>query len=156
MVEIKIDRDSEKRLYAQIRDALQEAIERREIEPGRQLPTVAAFARQIGVTQATIRRAYEDLAKSGLVGSHVGRGTFVLKNDASGPPRPAPDEEATQGPLRDEFMQAAPPHPGRCGQKSGRPHGLHPAPRPDPFYGRNSRSGPAQRWRSGRTDHRRF
>lgn len=83
---IKVDRDADKALYAQIRDALRDAIDKKELKPGDQLPTVAAFAKGVGVTQATIRRAYEDLTKQGIVGCHVGRGSFVK----------APEEEETE------------------------------------------------------------
>lgn len=87
MKEIRLDRQSDQPLYAQIRDAVRKAIENEEIPPGTQLPPVAMFAKDLGVTQTTIRRAFKDLIQLGLVGSHVGRGTFVLhkdeKNDVS-------------------------------------------------------------------------
>lgn len=77
MVQIQVDKKSTCPLYAQIRDGLQAAISRGELRQGDRLPTVAALAGQAGVTQATIRRALEDLTREGLVHSHVGRGTFV-------------------------------------------------------------------------------
>lgn len=77
MVTIKIDKKSGKPLYMQIRDRIQQAIHNSELSPGDKLPTVTAFAKQVGVTQATIRRAFEDLGQQGLTQSHVGRGTFV-------------------------------------------------------------------------------
>ena len=77
MIEIIVNKNSEQPLYAQIRDALQQAVQDERLRAGERLPTVAAFAEQIGVTQATIRRALEDLSKAGLIVSHVGRGTFV-------------------------------------------------------------------------------
>lgn len=77
MIEITIDKKSDKPLYGQVRDALQTAIQKGTLKPGDRLPTVAAFAKEIGVTQATIRRALEDLSKAGYIVSHVGRGTFV-------------------------------------------------------------------------------
>lgn len=77
MIDIQVDREADKPLYAQIRDALQRAIDEQNLQPGDQLPTVAAFAAQMGVTPGTVRRAYEDLTKSGTLACHVGRGTFV-------------------------------------------------------------------------------
>ncbi|MCP4400156.1 MAG: PLP-dependent aminotransferase family protein [bacterium] len=77
MLDIKVNKNSEQPLYVQIRDALQRAVQEGNLKTGERLPTVAAFAEQIGVTQATIRRAFEDLSKAGLIVSHVGRGTFV-------------------------------------------------------------------------------
>lgn len=82
MIDITIDRKSDKPLYAQIRDALKELIEHRELKPGDQLPTVVSLASQAGVTQCTVRRAYEDLTKAELLISQVGRGTFVCEPEA--------------------------------------------------------------------------
>lgn len=83
MIEITVDKKADKPLYAQIRDALQRAIQEGTLKPGDRLPTVTAFAKEVGVTQATIRRAIEDLVKSGYIVSHVGRGTFVCTPEES-------------------------------------------------------------------------
>lgn len=77
MIKVIIDKKSNKPLYAQIRDALRNAIQSGKIKPGDKIPPVTAFAKEVGVTHATIRRALEDLIKSGMIASHVGRGTFV-------------------------------------------------------------------------------
>jgi DNA-binding transcriptional MocR family regulator len=77
MLKILIDKSSNTPLYAQIRDALQAAIQSGQLKPGDKIPPVTVFAKDVGVTQATIRRALEDLTKSGIIMSHVGRGTFV-------------------------------------------------------------------------------
>lgn len=85
MKSIRIDRSSEKPLYAQIRDALRQDVDKGRLKPGDRLPTVAAFAKELGVTQSTIRRALEDLSKAGLTQCHVGRGTFIAEPDAASP-----------------------------------------------------------------------
>lgn len=77
MVDIQIDKKSDNPLYAQVRDRIRQAIADKELAEGDKLPSVAALAKQVGVTQATIRRAVEDLTQMGLVKSHVGRGTFI-------------------------------------------------------------------------------
>ncbi len=77
MIEIDLKRDASQPLYIQIRDVLAEAIRTGRLQAGDRLPTVAAFASDLGVTPSTVRRALEDLTLSGLVASHVGRGTFV-------------------------------------------------------------------------------
>ncbi|MBU2551106.1 MAG: PLP-dependent aminotransferase family protein [Proteobacteria bacterium] len=97
MIAIRIDREADQPLYAQIRDALMAAIRNGRLGPGERLPTVAAFATGLGVTQGTVRRAYEDLIKSGKVFSQVGRGTFVLAPEPAGsqePLAPAPPPSA--------------------------------------------------------------
>ena len=53
---------------------------------GDRLPTVAGLAENLGVTASTVRRALEDLAQSGHVASHVGRGTFVAEPPSKSPP----------------------------------------------------------------------
>lgn len=77
MIKIIIDKKSNKPLYAQVRDHIQDGISKGELANGDKLPSVSALAKQAGVTQATIRRAMEDLTRQGLTHSHVGRGTFV-------------------------------------------------------------------------------
>lgn len=85
MIKITIDKNSEQPLYIQIRDAIQREIQDEHLKSGERLPTVTAFAEQLGVTQATIRRAFEDLSKEGLIVSHVGRGTFVSMPETEAP-----------------------------------------------------------------------
>lgn len=81
MIEIAVNKTLDRPLYVQIRDALQTAIQEGSLKQGERLPTVAAFAKNVGVTQATIRRALEDLSKDGYIVSHVGRGTFVSSSE---------------------------------------------------------------------------
>lgn len=88
MVKYAIDKESETPLYIQIRDAIQNAIRSGELQPGDRLPSVATLAREIGVTQATVRRALQDLSDAGQACCHVGRGTFI--QDGSGL-APAPE-----------------------------------------------------------------
>ena len=72
-----IDRDLDTPLYIQIRDAIVKAIEDGSLKVGDKLPSVCALAKEIGVTQATIRRALQDLVDAGHTECHVGRGTFI-------------------------------------------------------------------------------
>ena len=85
MLDMKLDRHGKVPLYAQIRDSILTAVDSGALQPGARLPTVAGFAKELGVTQATILRAFEDLSKAGIVVSHVGRGTFITGcNDRAG------------------------------------------------------------------------
>ncbi len=83
MTSYAIDRDSDTPLYIQIRDSILQAIESGSLSPGNRLPPVSSLAKEIGVTQATIRRALQDLGKAGHTECHVGRGTFIT--DANAP-----------------------------------------------------------------------
>lgn len=73
----EIDRDLDIPLYIQIRDNIARAIGEGQLQPGDRLPSVSALAKEIGVTQATIRRALQDLGDAGHTCCYVGRGTFI-------------------------------------------------------------------------------
>lgn len=77
-----IDKESDIPLYMQIRSNIEDAILTGKLSPGDKLPSVSSLAKDIGVTQATVRRALQDLGKAGHTSCHVGRGTFI--QDAAG------------------------------------------------------------------------
>ncbi len=81
-----IDRESDIPLYIQIRDSITAAIQEGRLTPGDRLPPVSVLAKEIGVTQATIRRALQDLSDAGHATCHVGRGTFIRDSAISEPP----------------------------------------------------------------------
>jgi DNA-binding transcriptional MocR family regulator len=87
---IKLDRESEIPLYAQIRDAIRVEIREGRLKPGDRLPSGTAFAKQLGVTPSTVLRALEELVEDGQVVSQVGRGTFVAEPRPGGPEMPSP------------------------------------------------------------------
>ncbi len=80
-----IDRDSDTPLYIQIRDRIIEAVQTQELAFGDKLPAVSLLAKEIGVTQATVRRALQDLGNAGYTECHVGRGTFICDPETSDP-----------------------------------------------------------------------
>ena len=71
---IQINKDSDTPLYVQIRDAMQAAIVGEIYTPGMKLPTVAALSKELGVTQATVLRAYEELLQQKIIVSLSGAG----------------------------------------------------------------------------------
>ena len=110
MIRIKINKDSGEPLYIQIRNAIEKAIKNGDLKPGDQLPAVTSLAADIGVTHSTIRRAFEDLSAQGLIGSHVGRGTFILdaNKKTSEEDSPAPVKNIASNPgVNGEFTIAA-------------------------------------------------
>ncbi len=64
-------------LYLQIKDQLQERIERGVLLPGTRLPATRTLARELEVSRVTVVNAYAELEAEGWVRAHVGRGTFV-------------------------------------------------------------------------------
>ncbi|WP_198671158.1 MocR-like ectoine utilization transcription factor EhuR [Oceanibium sediminis] len=65
-------------VYHSLAQALVRAIDEGEVLPGMQLPTHRALAFDLGVSVQTVSRAYEELARLGVISGHVGRGSFVL------------------------------------------------------------------------------
>ena len=63
--------------YLEIVEALRRSIRDGGLTPGTRLPPQRAVAVQLGVSIATVNRAYVEAARRGLIVGHVGRGTFV-------------------------------------------------------------------------------
>lgn len=81
---INIDKQSSVPLRSQIRGALAGLIVGGELSAGTRLPSVRDFAEQLEVSTITVSHAYQDLSRSGLIVSEVGKGTSVAW--ASPPP----------------------------------------------------------------------
>lgn len=64
-------------LYQQIVESIRQGIFSGRLKPGDRLPTIRQMTSQWGCTNATVHRAYRELARQGLVTSHVGKGTNV-------------------------------------------------------------------------------
>lgn len=64
-------------IYQQLVDILHAAIRRGTLEPHEQLPTVQELSRTLGVAIGTVKRAYDELDREGLIVKIQGRGTFV-------------------------------------------------------------------------------
>lgn len=67
-------------LYQQIVAAIREEIQSGKLKPGASLPAMRKMTNQWSCTTGTIMRAYQELARQGLVVSHVGQGTKVVEN----------------------------------------------------------------------------
>lgn len=65
--------------YAQIAEHYRGEIKEGRLEPGTQLPTVAAIAKEWGVAAMTVQRALAQLREERLVETFHGRGSFVLE-----------------------------------------------------------------------------
>lgn len=69
--------NSSEPLYLQIKEQIKSAIIKGELSGGELLPSVRAFANDLGVSVLTIRRVYDELEQEGFAVSQAGRGTFV-------------------------------------------------------------------------------
>ncbi len=63
--------------YVRVVSGLRQKIESGEIPPGEAIPSVAALARQYGVSATTVQKAIRALKAAGLVQGIAGRGVFV-------------------------------------------------------------------------------
>ena len=70
-------------IYRQLVDAIRTAIKKGELVSGQQLPTVQEVTEQLGIARGTIKRAYDELERAGLVEKVQGRGTFVRYQPAN-------------------------------------------------------------------------
>ncbi len=76
---IAVDRTSSIPLYVQLRDALQEQIDRNAWVPGDQLPGDQELCEAYGVSRTVVRQALQELSFQGAIVRHRGRGTFVAE-----------------------------------------------------------------------------
>jgi len=64
-------------VYRQLAGYLAALIEAERLRPGERVPPTRDLAEALGLSRNTVSRAYDSLATDGLLGGHVGRGTFV-------------------------------------------------------------------------------
>ena len=74
---LSISRGSPVPLHHQLRQSLQDQIERGSLRPGQQLPHERQYAEYLGISLAPVRQALLDLVRLGLVFRVRGKGTFV-------------------------------------------------------------------------------
>ena len=95
MTELELDRSAlpereGEPVYRRIVQLLTGYIQDGTLREGAQLPTVRALAGQLGVAQGTVKRAYDELERQGILTKAAGRGSFV----ASRPPQAQSAQEA--------------------------------------------------------------
>ena len=79
ILELKITTGSDVPIYRQIVDRLRRAMLGGQLPPGSQLPSVRVLAEQLVINPNTVVRAYQELARDGVVQSQQGRGFFVAE-----------------------------------------------------------------------------
>jgi len=67
-------------LYRQIVDGIKREISEGRLAPGASLPSFRALAEQLLVSLITVKRAYEELEREGIIFRRQGLGTFVSEN----------------------------------------------------------------------------
>lgn len=79
----KINHDLDVPIYQQLVDGIRTAIKNGTLSAGQQLPTVQEVTEKLGIARGTIKRAYDELERAGLVEKVQGRGTFVRYQPAN-------------------------------------------------------------------------
>ncbi len=79
----KINPELDVPIYRQLVDSIRTAVKKGELVSGQQLPTVQEVTEQLGIARGTIKRAYDELERAGLVEKVQGRGTFVRYQPAN-------------------------------------------------------------------------
>ncbi|MDR2797089.1 MAG: GntR family transcriptional regulator [Treponema sp.] len=74
---IELDNSKTAPLYQQLVEQITRDIALGKLPPGYQLPTVRELANESGISQGTIKHAYDILEQSGLIRKTRGSGTFV-------------------------------------------------------------------------------
>lgn len=73
----RIDTELDVPIYRQLVDSIHTAVKKGEIPAGYQLPTVQVLTEKLGIARGTVKRAYDELERLGIVDKVQGRGTFV-------------------------------------------------------------------------------
>jgi GntR family transcriptional regulator len=69
-------------LYEQIVEGIKKEVSEGRIKPGESLPSFRALAEQLLVSLITVKRAYEELERQGIIFRKQGLGTFISENGA--------------------------------------------------------------------------
>ena len=88
-------------LYQQIVDGLRRAVSEGRLEPGTALPSFRVLAAELLVSLITVKRAYEELEREGIIFRRQGLGTFVAEQGA------AASREAKRQLAREQFAAGA-------------------------------------------------
>jgi GntR family transcriptional regulator len=74
---ISIDPEQRRPIYVQIMDEVRRARLLGTVEPGEALPSVRQLAAELGVNPNTVKQAYQQLERDGVVETRRGQGTFL-------------------------------------------------------------------------------
>jgi len=92
-------------LYEQIVERLKREISEGRLKPGAPLPSFRTLAEELLVSVITVKRAYEELERAGIIYRRQGLGTFVAEQ--GGRRSREAKLDAAQNLLRDAFREAA-------------------------------------------------
>jgi GntR family transcriptional regulator len=74
---LRLSPDAPEPIYQQLIRQIQAAISSGRLQPGAQLPSHRELATELVINHLTVKRAYEELDRSGLIVTKRGLGTYV-------------------------------------------------------------------------------
>ncbi|MGH9942705.1 MAG: GntR family transcriptional regulator [Pyrinomonadaceae bacterium] len=86
MIQWFVDKSNKVPLYLQLKDLIKYYISTGAIQADHQLPGVNALAKELGVNFETVRKAYKELEREGLLSMKRGQGTHVLLRNVPAAP----------------------------------------------------------------------
>ncbi|MFQ3619826.1 MAG: GntR family transcriptional regulator [Spirochaetales bacterium] len=79
MLQIHLHSNSHVPIFQQMVEQVVEAVKLGKLHEGDQLPSERELAQTLGVARGTVKKAYEELVKRGVIEVRKGKGTFVKK-----------------------------------------------------------------------------
>ncbi|MBN2580681.1 MAG: GntR family transcriptional regulator [Pirellulales bacterium] len=84
-LEFEIDPSSDVPVYRQVVEKITALVRSGILQPGDRLPPERELAKRLAVARGTVTKAYEELARSGLIDVAQGRGSFVSSTEDAVP-----------------------------------------------------------------------
>ncbi len=95
---------SELPIYRQLMRQIVDAIAGGRLQPGDKLTSQRELAEQLVIAPLTVKKAYDELEREGLIRTQRGRGTFVARSAV--PLEPAAQRDRLRDPARQLLMRA--------------------------------------------------
>jgi len=86
---VNIDSEKASPIFIQIQDYIRRAVAAGVYKPGEAIPSLRAMAIKLKVNPNTVKRAYQELERAGLIKARKGVGMFVTPDGAAGAKRHA-------------------------------------------------------------------
>lgn len=102
MIRWYLDKESKIPLYLQLNNQIKYHISTGGLQDGQQLPAINALAGELGINFETVRKAYKDLEKEGLISMQRAKGTMVTLHQ--GQAGAAKGEAASERPAASDFV----------------------------------------------------
>ncbi|MGH9901474.1 MAG: GntR family transcriptional regulator [Pyrinomonadaceae bacterium] len=107
--QLSVDKESKVPLYLQLKDQIKYYISTGNIKSEDQLPPVNDLAKDLGINFDTVRKAYKELEREGLISMKRGQGTFISLHTptASKAPSGGGNERPSSSDPRGQLISAA-------------------------------------------------